>query len=351
MHTTAPLRTAASLGAVLITALSTGACRSSAQDSARPPLTVVADIPLPGTATRFDYQSFDSTTGRLYVSHMGAGRLVVFDTRTNRVVGDAPGFPSVTGVLSVPSLHRVYASVTGRHELAIVDDRTLATVARVGGIRFPDGIAYAPSENTIFVSDESGGVDVAVDAARNTKLATIALGGEAGNTHYDPRGHRILVAVQTRDELVSIDPATRRITGRFSVPCDHPHGFTLDPRRNVAFVSCEGDAKLLVVDLATMRTTATFRVGGDPDVLALDESLGRLYVASESGTVSVFAEDGASLRALGSIHAPHAHSVAVDSSTHRVYLPLQDVNGHPVMRIMAPTVTTTARALLGITAG
>lgn len=34
--------------------------------------------------------------------------------------------------------------------------------------------------------------------------------------------------------------------------------------------------------------------------------------------------------------APHAHSVAVDPATHRVYLPLQSVDGHPVMRIMAP---------------
>jgi len=339
LHTIGNLGRAAVAAAALV--FPTSARRDPPQSDDRAPLTIVADVPLPGPATRFDYQSLDSTTGRLYVSHMGAGRLVVFDTRTDGVAGDLPGFPTVTGVLSVPALHRVYASVTGRHELAIVDDRTLATIARVGGIRFPDGIAYAPEANTVFVSDESGGVDVAIDAGRNVKVATIALGGEAGNTHFDPRSHRILVAVQTRNELVAIDPATRRITRRVSVPCDHPHGFTLDPRRNLAFVSCEGDAKLLVVDLATMRTTATFAVGDDPDVLALDASLGRLYVASESGTVSVFAEDGASLRRLGSIHAPHAHSVAVDQSTHRVYLPLQNVNGRPVMRIMTATSTAT----------
>ena len=34
------------------------------------PLTVIADIPLPGAAKRFDYQTFDPTTGRLYISHM-----------------------------------------------------------------------------------------------------------------------------------------------------------------------------------------------------------------------------------------------------------------------------------------
>ena len=41
----------------------------------------IADVPLPGPAKRFDYQSFDSTTGRLYISHMRGDRLVVIRPR------------------------------------------------------------------------------------------------------------------------------------------------------------------------------------------------------------------------------------------------------------------------------
>src|SRR4051812_46574130 len=41
--------------------------------AARPStLHVVADVPLPGPANRFDYQSVDPAAGRLYVSHMNA---------------------------------------------------------------------------------------------------------------------------------------------------------------------------------------------------------------------------------------------------------------------------------------
>lgn len=327
------------IGVVAFAALLIATVRGLAVQATAPaPLKLVADVPLPGPTVRFDYQSLDSATGRLYVSHMGAGRLLVFDTRAGRVVTSLAGFPTTTGVLSVPELHRVYASVTGRHEIAVLDDRTLETVAHVAGIQFPDGIAYDPDDKEIFVSDESGRVDVAIDALRNVKSATIPLGGEAGNTHYDPGAHRILVAVQTRNELVAIDPVARRIVGRYPVPCDHPHGFTVDAARRLAFVSCEGDAKLLVVDLRTMRTTATFGVGDGPDVLALDRGLNRLYVASESGTVSVFQQKGQTLTPLGKIYAPNAHSIAVDPSTHRVYLPLKNVNGHPVMRIMKPAM-------------
>jgi YVTN family beta-propeller protein len=63
----------------------------------------VTDVPLPGSASRFDYQSFDETSGRLYVAHMGADQVIVFDTRTQQVIGTVDGVKTPTGVLTVPS--------------------------------------------------------------------------------------------------------------------------------------------------------------------------------------------------------------------------------------------------------
>ena len=111
--------------------------------TAEAPLRVVADVPLPGSASRFDYQSLEPASGRLFISHMGAGQLVVFDVRAGRVIANLDGFPTVTGVLAVPVEHRAYASATGDHEVVVVNDSTFQIVARVPGPRFPDGIAYA----------------------------------------------------------------------------------------------------------------------------------------------------------------------------------------------------------------
>jgi DNA-binding beta-propeller fold protein YncE len=268
---------------------------------------------------------------------MNAGRLVVIDLDATRIVGDIAGLDRATGVWAVPAQHRVYVSAAGRHELVALDDRTLKVVGRVGGIRFPDGIAYAPVEKKVFVSDESGEADVVIDAANATKLSTIALGGEAGNTHYDSVSHCILVAVQTRNQLVAIDPVTERIVARYSIPrSDQPHGFTLDEPGRLAFVTGEGNAKLQVVDLRTMKVLSSHSVGDDPDVLAWDPEWRRLYVASESGVVRVFEAVESELRSLGEVRIPHAHTVAVDPRTHRVYLPLENLNGRPVLRIMIP---------------
>src|SRR5437660_9253458 len=199
--------------------------------TAEAPLRVVADVPLPGSASRFDYQSLEPASGRLFISHMGAGQLVVFDVRAGRVIGNLDGFPSVTGVLAVPADHRAYASATGHHAVVVVHDSTLQIMARVEGPRFPDGIAFAPAERRVFVSDESGRRDFVIDATTNTVVAQVELGGEAGNTQYDAGAHCVIVAVQTANQLAVIDPASAAIVRRITLhhAVRYPHGVSLHP--------------------------------------------------------------------------------------------------------------------------
>ena len=109
----------------------------------------------------------------------------------------------------------------------------------------------------------------------------------------------------------------------------------IDAPRRLAFIACDANAILLTFDLAKMKVIGKATVGGSPDVLAFDDSLRRLYVSSESGVVSVFAERGRGVTKLGqALLAPEAHVVAVDSTTHLVYFPLQI---GPELRIMKPT--------------
>lgn len=299
--------------------------------------TLVREMPLPGPANRFDYQSFDPSTGRIYMNHMNAGRTVVFDADSDRVITEINDVPRATGVWAVPSHHQVYISAAGAHDVAIVDDRTLKIVSRVGGIRFPDGIAYAPNADKVFVSDESGGADMVIDAKTGAKRSMIELGGEAGNTHYDSVSHCIFVAVQTTNQMVAIDPISENIVQRYELPgSDHPHGFTIDEPDRLAFISCEGNAALIVLDLRTMKPVQQLKVPDDPDVLAWDAQWRRLYVSAESGVLEGFWLDGDTLKPVGEVRAPHAHTVSVDPRTHRVYLPLENVDGHPVLRIYEP---------------
>src|SRR4051812_18684988 len=89
----------------------------------------VTDVPLPGSASRFDYQSFDETSDRLYVAHMGADQVIVFDTRTQQVVGTVDGVKTPTGVLAVPELGHIFVAAAGSHDLALIDAEGLRVVA------------------------------------------------------------------------------------------------------------------------------------------------------------------------------------------------------------------------------
>jgi DNA-binding beta-propeller fold protein YncE len=300
-------------------------------------LTKVVDIPMPGPAVRFDYQTFDPSSGRLYIAHMNADQLVVFDTSKKQVIANLEGFRRVHGVTVAPEIHRLYASVTGNRQVAAVDTESLKTLGTAGPITYPDGLAYAPKQNKVFVSDEHGGVDAVIDAVSNKLIANISLGGGAGNTVYDSVSGHILVAVHGVNLLAVIDPATNQLVSRMPLPgIENPHGIALDTGGRIAFVAGEENHSLAMVDLSTMKILSTYEVGEDPDVLAYDPGLKRLYVSAESGTVTIFQNHGKSLSLLGSMEMPHAHTVSVDPKTHLVYFPLENIDGHPVLRIMQP---------------
>ena len=311
----------------------------STSPSANLPLRTLRDVPLSGGASRFDYQSFDPNTGRLYIAHLGDSAMVVFDANKETMVGDVKDLSRVHGILAVPELHRVFASATGSNELAVIDDSTLQIVARTPAGDYPDGIAYASKANKIYVSDLHGKTDTVIDAKTNQRVTAIALGGGAGNTQYDSVSEHIFVTVHGQNKLAEIDPMKDEVVGRYSLEsCSEPHGLLIDSEHRLAFVACEENAKLAVFDLDAKKMTAIHTVGADPDVLAFDKGLGRLYVSAESGIVAIFDEHDRNLAKVGEgLFAPNAHSVAVDGRTHRVYFPLQNVGGKPVLRIALPS--------------
>jgi len=301
------------------------------------PLRTVGRFPLSGPAVRFDYTNLDAVTGRLWIAHMDAGQLLELDVRTRRIVRTIPA-PGVHGVIAVPETGRVYASATDVQQVYTIDARTGAILARTPAGEYPDGLAWDPVQRHVFVSDEQGGAETVIDAA-GRRVATISLGGQAGNVQYDARSGLVLADVQTRDEVAVIDPRRNRIVRRVRLPqCADDHSLLVDSKRRLAFIACDGNATLLTLDLRNLKVTGVFRVGDSPDVLAFDPSLRRLYVSAESGVVAVFAETAHSATRLGlAFLADEAHTVAVDPRTHLVYFPLQSGStGRPQLLIMKP---------------
>lgn len=335
-------RSARLLPTLVMASILVGACssESSSPDGSPLPLHSVAEIALPGDNSRFDYESLDPERGLLFIAHLGAGEVIEVDVHARQVVRTIPNLSQAHGVLVVPELRRVYVTATGDNRLVIFDEDTGTVLGQAPTGDYPDGIAYDPTRGAVWTTNESGGTETVIDAVTAQVRGTVDLGGDVGNVAYDPVADQMLVAVQGRDDLAAIDPETLDVTRRLQLPgCRHDHGLALDPQARLAFVACDDNATLLTVDLTNWQVIGTIGVGTRPDVLAYDQGAHRLYVAAESGTVSVFDQQGGHLTELGSGHlADGAHVVAVDPSTHHTFYPVPSgAGGHPALLERAPT--------------
>ncbi|MBX3234452.1 MAG: hypothetical protein KIT84_11585 [Labilithrix sp.] len=318
-----------------------GGAESGAVSDARLPLSLVRDVELPGRANRFDYQDIDSSRGRLFIAHMHDNALVAVDLAEVKVAGVVPNIPTARGVVVAPEIGRVFVTALP-NQVVIVDAASLAEVGRVTTGRGPDGIAWDGRDEIVAVSDQSdGAVSLLHDRGVGARMRVV-VGAETGNVVYDATRHAFWVTAERSDgpdQLVGIDPIAATVTTRIDLPgCEAAHGLRLHPDGQSALVACEGSSTLARVTLDGGHAIVTARTGSGPDVLSIDPGLGWLYVAAESGDLTVFDLGAPGLVKIDSEHpGDNAHTVAADPSTHRVYFPLSvGPNGKPVLRVMAP---------------
>ncbi len=313
---------------------------ATATQSGELPLRQVSETALTGGPVRFDYSALDVGRGRLFIAHMGASELIEVDIHERVVVRTLPDLADVHGVIVVPEMNRVYATATGTNQLVAIDEDSGKVVFRAQTDTYPDGLAYDPIRRAVWTTNESAGTETVIDADSGMIRATIPLGGEVGNVVYDPPTDRMVVAVQGRNDLAVIDPVSFAVTERIPTPgCEHPHGQALDIADQVMFVGCENNANMVTVDLANQLVIDQHGVGETPDVLAFDPGSNRVYVAAESGWISIFDQDHGRLTERGSAYLTDgAHSLALDPTTHHTFIPIpKDHNGSPTLREYAPT--------------
>ena len=327
---------------ILLAAATLAGCSSSASPPPRAPLPLsqVAQVRLPGDSSRFDYASLDAQRGLLFIAHLGASQVVEVDLTTRAVVRVVHGIADVHGVLAVPELGRVYATATAQDQVVALDETTGHIVGRASTGAFPDGLAYDSRDSTIWTTNEADGSETVVDATTLRPIGTVKLGDSVGNNAYNESSADILVDVQSDNALAEIDPRQLKVIRRLHLPgCTHDHGLTLDNVDQLAFVACDGNAILLTIDLTRWTVIDRAQVGVDPDVLAYDPGDHRLFVAAESGWVTVLHLSGDRLMVEGRDHlADGAHVVAIDPSDHYAYFPIPSGrDGHAALLVERST--------------
>ena len=307
-------------------------------NSGGPTLKKVTEFELPGPpGKRFDYLTITPDDHYLLSTHLAAGQLYVIDLHTNKVVATVMDTPGAEGVEYVPELKKAYTSNAGDNTIGVVDLRQMKVIKKIHTEAKPDGSAYAAPFRKLYVSDERGKAEAIVDVRTDEIIKTLHFDSETGMPQYDPVANKVYVNLQDQDIFAIIDPATDEVVGRYPVGrCKGNHGMTLDPEHHRAFLTCEGNELMTVFNLDTHQPIAFIQVADGPDVIKFDPGLKRIYVACSSGAISVFQmDDPDHYRKLEDFPVQKkVHSLAVDTESHRVYAPEQEVDGKGVARMV-----------------
>jgi YVTN family beta-propeller protein len=298
----------------------------------------IASIELPGPAgKRFDYLAIDPEDHLLFIAHLAVGNLYVLDIRTNKVVQTIPDVPGVEGVEYVADQKKVYTSDAYEDQIGVIDVATMQVVKKIPTESKPDGSTYAAPFGKLYVSDERAKAVAIVDVGSDEVVHTLHFRSETGMPQYDPVAKLVYVNLQDVETLAVINPTTDTVTELHPVGrCRGNHGMALDAEHHRAFLACEGNNLLAVMDLEKFDVVATLPLAQSPDVVRFDPGMGRIYVACYSGAISVIEQkDPEHYAKLGDVRVAHAvHSLAVDPATHRVYAPEQEEAGVPVARLI-----------------
>jgi YVTN family beta-propeller protein len=287
------------------------------------------EIPIGGEGG-WDYLSIDPAAHRLYVSH--ATHVVVIDTQANKVVGDIPDTPGVHGFAIAADLGRGFSSNGREGKASIVDLKTLKLVQKVDTGENPDAILYEPARKEVYTMNGRGKSSTVIDAQTGKVVATVPLEGKPESAQADSKAGKIYVNMEDLNAIKVIDTATHKVTATWpAAPCEAATGMAFDAATHRLFLGC--DNKLMVmVDSTTGKVVYSVPVGAGVDSTWFDPATKLAFTSNgESGTVTVAHEDSPSvLKVVQTLKTrPGARTMALDPSTHTIYLAATDYEPQP----------------------
>jgi len=274
----------------------------------------------------FDHAAIHERSRRLYVAHTANDAVDVIDCAAERFVRSIDNLKAVAGVLVSEELDCAFTSNRGEDTVGIFRPGAEDDVQKVKvGVK-PNGLAVDPTRKILLAANVGdpatpGSFTLSVvDVAARTMRAAIPVPGRTRWAIYDARRDRFFVNIADPPRIVAVaaeDPG--RIATAYEVPAVGPHGLDLDADTG-RLLCASDDGQFLALDAATGRLLGTVQLSGPPDVIFLDPSLSRCYVAvGDPGAIDVI--DVRAMRRLECVATEAgAHTTALDASRHRLYV-------------------------------
>jgi DNA-binding beta-propeller fold protein YncE len=295
---------------------------------------VSGSIPIGGSGG-WDYLTVDNEGHRLYVSH--GGQVEVIDLQTHKAVGKVSGMSRIHGIAIAKDLGLGFISDGGSNEVVVFDLKTLAPGNKIKTGKNPDGIVYDSASKRVFAFNGGSQNATVIDAQSGKVDGTIALGGKPEFPVSDGGGN-IFDNIEDKNEIVEIDSKSLTVKGHWPIaPCESPSGLAFDAANRRLFAVCDGK-KMAVVDADSGKVVATPEIGDGPDAAGYDASTKLAFSSNGEGTLTVIREKSKDSYVPVDVipTAKGARTMALDTSTHTIYLPTAEFGPAPAATAQNP---------------
>jgi YVTN family beta-propeller protein len=200
-------------------------------------------------------------------------------------------------------------------------------------------IAESKSSKKIIISNGHDNSLSIIDPVEDKVLNTIAVGGVPEAAASDDSG-KLFVNLEDKNEIVVVDTKTFKVINRYSLfPGEGPTGLVYDKKNRRLFSGCQG--LLIIMNADNGKIIDKIKIGNGCDGVVFDESNQTIYTSNGEGNISVIKQENENVYYLlpQILTKKGARTIAIDKSTHLLYLPTaefdpKEVNekGRPKMK-------------------
>jgi len=269
-----------------------------------------------------DYITLDARNHRLYVPR--STHTMVIDADSGKTLADIPGQKHNHGVALVPEAGRGFIS-DGEGAVVIFDLKTNEVLGTLKAHPDADGIIYDKATGLVLIVSGDDGVLMTlkpdVDPATGSVDAPIDLGGKPEFLASDGAG-KVYINLEDKDQVAVVDLKARKVLAHWPVaPGGSPVGMSIDPAKHRLFVGCRKPQKLIVMSTDDGKVLADLPIGAGVDATKFDGH--QAFASCRDGKLNVAGETASGkIEIVQTVTTPvGAKTMDVDPETKKVYLP------------------------------
>jgi DNA-binding beta-propeller fold protein YncE len=268
-----------------------------------------------------DYITVDAPNHRLYVPR--STHTLVIDADSGKTIADIAGQKHNHGVALAPEAGRGFIT-DGEGSVVIFDLKTNAVLGTLKARPDADGIIYDKATGLVLVSCGDDGTLVTIKADVDPKTgsidAPIDLGGKPEFLAADGAG-KVYVNLEDKDQIAVVDLKARKVLAHWPVaPGGSPVGIAIDTAKHRLFVGCRKPQKMVVMSTDDGKVLADLPIGAGVDATKFDGH--QAFASCRDGKMSVVGETAGKFEIAQTVTtAVGAKTMDIDPAAHKAYLP------------------------------